>query len=44
MIYEENPDDISHAVKISGVNVISHELAHQFFGDSVTCEWWDYIW
>lgn len=44
MIYEENPDDISHAVKLSGVDVISHELAHQFFGDSVTCEWWDYIW
>jgi aminopeptidase N len=44
MIYEENYDDISHAVKLSGVDVISHELAHQFFGDSVTCEWWDYIW
>jgi aminopeptidase N len=44
MIYEENYDDIPHAAKLSGVNVISHELAHQFFGDSVTCEWWDYIW
>jgi hypothetical protein len=44
MIYEENYDDISHAVKLSGVDVISHELAHQFFGDLVTCEWWSYIW
>jgi aminopeptidase N len=44
MIYEENYDNIVHTVKLSGVDVISHELAHQFFGDSVTCEWWDYIW
>lgn len=44
MIYEEDYDDISHSVKLSGVDVISHELAHQFFGDLVTCEWWSYIW
>lgn len=44
MIYEENYDDISHTVKLSGVDVISHELAHQWFGDLVTCEWWSYIW
>jgi aminopeptidase N len=44
MIYEENYHDISHSQKLSGVNVISHELAHQFFGDLVTMEWWDYIW
>lgn len=44
MIYEENVDDIIHSVKLSGVDVISHELAHQFFGDLVTMEWWDYVW
>lgn len=44
MIYEENPDDITHATRISGVDVIAHELAHQFFGDLVTMVWWDYIW
>lgn len=44
MIYEENYDDITHALKISGVDVIAHELAHQFFGDTVTCEWWDQTW
>lgn len=44
MIYELEYQDISHTQKLSGVDVISHELAHQFFGDSVTCEWWDYIW
>lgn len=44
MIYEENYEDISHTQKWSGVDVIAHELAHQFFGDTVTCEWWDTIW
>lgn len=44
MIYEENYDDIPHTQKYSGVSVIAHELAHQFFGNAVTCEWWSYIW
>lgn len=44
MIYEENFDDIAHYTKLSGLYVISHEMSHMFFGDSVTCEWWEYIW
>lgn len=44
MIYEEEYQDISHTQKLRGVGVIAHELAHQFFGNSVTCEWWEYIW
>lgn len=24
--------------------VIAHELGHQFFGNLVTCQWWDQIW
>lgn len=36
MIYEVNYEDISHTQKWSGVDVIAHELAHQFFGDTVT--------
>lgn len=44
MVYDEDIDDIPHAQKLSGVDVISHELAHQFFGDLVTCEWWDQVW
>lgn len=44
MIYTEDYNNIPHAQKWSGVDVISHELAHQWFGDLVTMEWWDYIW
>lgn len=44
MIYEEDVNDITHALKLQGVDVIAHELAHQFFGDSITCEWWDLTW
>lgn len=25
-------------------NVIMHELAHQWFGNLVTMEWWDDLW
>ena len=25
-------------------NTICHELAHQWFGNLVTMEWWDYLW
>ncbi|KAJ6646807.1 Aminopeptidase N, partial [Pseudolycoriella hygida] len=44
MIYQENYEDITHALKFSGVNVINHEQAHQFFGNAATFEWWDYLW
>lgn len=26
------------------VQLLSHEMAHQYFGDWVTCAWWDEIW
>lgn len=26
------------------VNVMCHELAHQWFGDLVTMEWWEDLW
>ena len=26
------------------LRVVAHELAHMFFGNVVTYEWWDHIW
>ena len=34
----------SVAVRKSVASVISHELAHQWFGNLVTMKWWDDIW
>jgi len=31
-------------IRKSVASVISHELAHQWFGDLVTMKWWDDIW
>ncbi|XP_065214647.1 aminopeptidase N-like [Planococcus citri] len=30
--------------KSAATQVISHEFAHQWFGDLVTPAWWDYLW
>lgn len=43
-IYETNFNDIPHDQKLSGINEIAHEITHQFFGNSVTNDWWDYVW
>ena len=32
-------EDINSLVRVN-----THELAHQWFGDLVTCQWWDDIW
>lgn len=34
----------SAADKLSIAELIAHELAHFWFGDLVTCKWWDEIW
>jgi alanyl aminopeptidase len=39
-----DPQKASLRRKASWVAVASHELAHQWFGDSVTMDWWDDIW
>lgn len=33
LIYEENDEDISHALRQRGVRLIAHEIAHMFFGN-----------
>ena len=42
VLYEEGVSsyaDLEYAVK-----VIAHELAHMWFGDIVTCDWWTDLW
>lgn len=33
-----------HTARTRIVGLLSHELAHQYFGDWVTCAWWNDIW
>lgn len=37
-------DNSKTKVKEFAVTVVQHELSHQWFGDLVTCAWWDYLW
>ena len=39
-----DPDNTSLSTKQLVSTVISHELAHQWFGDLVTMKWWDDLW
>lgn len=39
-----DPDDATTLTKQTAVEVIAHELSHQWFGNLVTVEWWDAIW
>ena len=38
-----NEQDTTSERKMSIMNTIAHELAHFWFGNLVTCEWWDFI-
>jgi aminopeptidase N len=39
-----NPKTASINAKTEVALVIAHEMAHQWFGDLVTMQWWDNIW
>lgn len=34
----------SNKVRLKAAYVIAHELAHQWFGNLVTMEWWNELW
>ncbi|KAK9764313.1 hypothetical protein K7432_008285 [Basidiobolus ranarum] len=34
----------SSRIKLRIANVVAHELAHQWFGNLVTMEWWNHLW
>lgn len=39
-----DPENSSNSYKQAIAAVIAHELAHMWFGNLVTCEWWSYTW
>ena len=39
-----DPKTASVGAKKEVANVVAHEMAHQWFGDLVTMQWWDNIW
>ncbi|HEY1580296.1 MAG TPA: M1 family aminopeptidase [Terracidiphilus sp.] len=39
-----DPKTASENAKMEVALVIAHEMAHQWFGDLVTMQWWDNIW
>ncbi|CAI6344932.1 unnamed protein product [Macrosiphum euphorbiae] len=37
-------NDSKTKIKIRSSEVVQHEFTHQWFGNLVTCKWWDYTW
>ncbi|MBL8914625.1 MAG: hypothetical protein JNM17_28230, partial [Archangium sp.] len=41
VIVDHKNDQLARTVIVS---LMAHEMAHQYFGDYVTCNWWDEVW
>lgn len=42
LLHDPKNKDLDH--QIITLQTVSHELAHMWFGNLVTHEWWDYVW
>ncbi|KAF8944787.1 hypothetical protein BGZ52_010284, partial [Haplosporangium bisporale] len=42
LLFNEKTSDLSYKRHIA--YTICHEIAHQWFGNLVTMDWWDYLW
>lgn len=42
LLFSETKSDPSYKQKVA--YVVAHEIAHQWFGDLVTMQWWDELW
>ncbi|KAH8885332.1 hypothetical protein GQ53DRAFT_365934 [Thozetella sp. PMI_491] len=42
ILFDEERSDVLYRVRIA--YVVAHELAHQWFGNLVTMDWWDELW
>lgn len=42
ILYDEKKSDVKFKNRIA--YVVAHELAHQWFGNLVTMDWWDELW
>jgi len=42
MLYDENVSTDLEQQRVAAI--ITHEQAHMWFGNLVTCEWWSYTW
>lgn len=39
-----DPQNTNHFYRQRVANIVSHEVAHMWFGNLVTCAWWDNLW
>ncbi|KAF9189711.1 hypothetical protein BGZ51_009352 [Haplosporangium sp. Z 767] len=42
LLYDENTSAASYKEQVA--YVVAHEIAHQWFGNLVTMEWWEHLW